>query len=651
MMNPKLTFSTELSAVAPLGEPSCVPDLLGFANLQNKSSFELEDTDEIYEDYGRLQNAFPYRQYTCYERSLEQKPVRTAILENDFLRAVFLPEYGGRLWRLTDKKAGRELLYTNDVIRASNLAVRGAWFSGGVEWNIGVIGHSPLTMEPLFTARLKTEQGFPVLRMYEYERIRGLVYQMDFWLEEDTAFLNCRMRVENPSATVIPMYWWSNMAVPEYQGGRVLAPAQEAFTSNGGRVYKVDLPMVDGVDVSRYCDIPYQVDYFFHLDSNRVPCIANLDQTGYGLLHYSTARLQSRKLFAWGNTDASSRWQEFLTQDAGRYVEIQAGLGKTQYGCIPMAPHTAWEWMERYGPVTLDSVALSEPFSQAQQRLASVTSDPLSGLLSATRAMAKASGELVYSGSGYGALENLRRSARAEAPLPLHLDFTSPDGRQKEWRRLLAHGNLQKPKASHPPLDFISGDDWRAMLTSCANGKGADNWYVWYQLGVLLLAAGERKQARKALKVSNKLHQTPWALHALAVCALQRGKQARAASLILRGLHLLEGDLAYTKEAFRILLRAGAYSELLACWESLPSQLTADGRLLLGRVEALYYTGRCREAYRLLTDGSGLEVSDLREGEDTIGQLWQALHRALYGRTGELPHFFNFNSLPPTREV
>ena len=32
-------------------------------------------------------------------------------------------------------------------------------------------------------------------------------------------------------------------------------------------------------------------------------------------------------------------------------MEIQAGLGKTQYGCIPMAPHTAWEWMEQYGSV------------------------------------------------------------------------------------------------------------------------------------------------------------------------------------------------------------------------------------------------------------------------------------------------------------
>ena len=47
------------------------------------------------------------------------------------------------MWSLYDKVNQKELLYVNDVIRPSNLAVRNAWVSGGVEWNIGVIGHYP----------------------------------------------------------------------------------------------------------------------------------------------------------------------------------------------------------------------------------------------------------------------------------------------------------------------------------------------------------------------------------------------------------------------------------------------------------------------------------------------------------------------------
>ena len=86
---------------------------------------------------------------------------------------------------------------------------------------------------------------------------------MDFWLEEGERFLNCRMRIVNEGTDVVPMYWWSNMAVPEYEGGRVIVPAERAFTYADGKVFKVDVPLVDGVDITDYQKIPRSVDYFF----------------------------------------------------------------------------------------------------------------------------------------------------------------------------------------------------------------------------------------------------------------------------------------------------------------------------------------------------------------------------------------------------
>ena len=58
-----------------------------------------------------------------------------------------------------------------------------------MEWNVGVFGHSPFTTAPLFTAKLSLPDGTPVLRMYEYERIRQVTWQMDFWLGEEDRFL------------------------------------------------------------------------------------------------------------------------------------------------------------------------------------------------------------------------------------------------------------------------------------------------------------------------------------------------------------------------------------------------------------------------------------------------------------------------------
>ena len=181
-MKPILKFKTEKYRVCSLGNECSVPDLLGTRILQNNLEFHLEENDEIFEGYGTLTSSYPYRQYNCYQAKPEEKEMKTAILENDYIRAIFLPELGGRLWALIDKISGQNLLYTNDVIKFRNLAIRNAWFSGGVEWNLGIIGHTPFTTEQLFTAELTDEDGNPVLRMYEYERVRQVEYQMDFWL-------------------------------------------------------------------------------------------------------------------------------------------------------------------------------------------------------------------------------------------------------------------------------------------------------------------------------------------------------------------------------------------------------------------------------------------------------------------------------------
>ena len=202
------------------------------------------------------------------------------------------------MWELWDKEQDQNLLYTNDVLRFSNLATRNAWFSGGVEWNIGIIGHTPFTTEQMYVARTEDEAGNPVLRMYEYERIRDVTYQMDFWLEEDSRFLNCRMRIVNENDEVVPMYWWSNMAVPEFDGGRIIVPARAAYTTVDKEVRKVEIPMVRGVDVTDYKKIPKSVDYFFEIEEDMPKYIANVNAEGYGLLQMSTDRLKSRKLFS-----------------------------------------------------------------------------------------------------------------------------------------------------------------------------------------------------------------------------------------------------------------------------------------------------------------------------------------------------------------
>ncbi len=641
-MKSKLEFGKIKIRIADLGEESSIPDLLGERILQNHLEFCLEEDDEIYEGYGRRLNAYPYRQYSDYTRQLSVKEIQTAVLENDYLRAVFLPEYGGRLWELWDKKQDRNLLYRNDVLRFSNLAVRNAWFSGGVEWNIGIIGHSPLTTEPLYTAETELRNGVPVLRMYEYERIRGVPYQMDFWLEPDSPFLYCRMRIVNEGNELLPMYWWSNIAVREYDGGRVIVPAEKAFTYDDGMVIKTALPFAKGVDITDYKKIEKSTDYFFDIAEKSPKYIANVDQTGYGLLHVSTARLRARKLFTWGNRDASDRWQEFLTDKAGRYIEIQAGIGKTQYGCVPMAPHTAWEWIEQYGLVQVSPALLNQSHLErfrcfTEELSLSDTWETLEQKLTETRPMAHSKARLVLAGSGYGALQ--KRGKMSE-----HLEFRIKAESLENWKRFFETSILHCPPPSQRPDEFLIDETNLDFLKKSLKYHNDKNWYAHYHMGLGYFAAGSYKKAGKELEKSLSLAENPWAFHALSCVCFVLGKKKAAAEYIAKGMEMRRSDHSYLKEGFKILSLCGSDQAVCDFYATLNVEEKQISKIRFYYICSLYHLGKAKEAYELLEQNGGLEMEDIREGEDSLAQLWSGLYQTLYDEEKEIPHKYNFKA-------
>ena len=155
------------------------------------------------------------------------------------------------------------MLSVNPVFQPANLALRNAWFSGGVEWNIGTIGHSPFTCAPLFAARVDGPDGIPVLRMYEWERIRQVTFQIDAWLPDDSPVLFVRVCIRNPHARETPMYWWSNMAVPETPDTRVIVPAESAYRYTYDHLDVIPVPKEAGLDYTYATRVTRATDFFF----------------------------------------------------------------------------------------------------------------------------------------------------------------------------------------------------------------------------------------------------------------------------------------------------------------------------------------------------------------------------------------------------
>lgn len=290
---------------------STLPSLYEMSNVQALTRSALDEDDGLFVGYGGLRSLFPYRMQDLYDRAEEPTVYLGIEFENRYLKALFLPALGGRLWSLYDKTAGRELLYRNPVVRPCNLAVRNAWLAGGIEFNCGMIGHHPFTCSQLFAAQTALDDGTPVLRMYEFERIRRCVYQMDFFLPEDSRVLLGRMRIVNPNRETVPMYWWTNMAVRENPRARNIIDATVSYNNRGGIVGKNPVPVSGGTDITYPSRNPVAIDYFWKIPDAARKFTAYLDGDGYGFCQTSTARLQGRKLFVWGQGEAAHAGRSF----------------------------------------------------------------------------------------------------------------------------------------------------------------------------------------------------------------------------------------------------------------------------------------------------------------------------------------------------
>ncbi len=629
---------------AKMNGESSLPALAQLNFWHRKGDTNLPEEDGLFIGYGHVPSPFPYRMQDKYTRELYDSVQHAVVLENEYLRATFLPEWGGKLMSLFDKEEGRELLSANPVMRPCNLAIRNAWTSGGIEWNCGIFGHNVHTCEPFFTTTTELEDGTPVLRMYEYERIRMVVQQMDFFLPEGSRFLYCRMRIINPLYEVVPMYWWSNIAVPETPGCRVIVNGDGAYVQENN-ISLVTIPEHDGFDGTRPEDIPNSMDHFYKIPEKARKFEAQLGADGYGLIQTSTSLLKGRKLFAWGNGPGGDRWQEYLTVDGSeeRYTEIQAGLAHTQYECVPMPPKTTWEWLEAYGAMSADPAKVhGEDWQAAKADVADrlnahLTEDALEEMLDATRPMAKApaTGELLFKGSGWCALENMRR---AKVGLPLiapHLDFGDTGTEQADWVSLMENGFIPPHDPTAVPVSWMLQDDFVRMLEGAVEGVDKDNWYTHLLLGAAYCAKNRLLDAYNEFERSYELEECAYTMFCLSQIARLCGGAEDAAKKALAASLMLPSDESLAKEAMALLNSAGMYSEVMELYCRIAPELRSIGRVRLYVTIANIKLGNIDDAEKVLWENGGLVVADIREGENIITNIYLDIAEAKALREGK----------------
>ena len=362
-----------------LNKDSLVPDFKGGGSVPSfkyKNGFEPSMLKGFNE--GMVEGVLPYTLQNGFDREFSIQEFDAIVLENDYLKAIFLVGLGGRLWSLYDKKNNKDLIYENDALVFANLALRKAWFAGGVEWNVGMRGHSVFTCDKLFATFEKTVDGNDVLKMYEYETIRGLVFVMRFTLKEDK--LLCKFEIENVSDKDTYCYWWSNIAVELKNSSRVIVPTNKtylAYYSNGYHILTYEnVPEIDGVDTSYSNKTNVTADYFYDIPSENKKWLYSVDDSGYGLLQYSSRNTLGKKQFVWGHTQGGEHWNEWVT-DGRPYLEVQSGILETQFQHFILKKGETITFYEVYTSYSLQNNAFDSEYSNLVNELDGVVDEAL----------------------------------------------------------------------------------------------------------------------------------------------------------------------------------------------------------------------------------------------------------------------------------
>ncbi|MDR3096572.1 MAG: DUF5107 domain-containing protein [Paraburkholderia sp.] len=588
----------------------------------------------------------PYRIQDDYERDLRPGHLDAVVLDNGLLRATVLPGLGGRLASLVDSGTGTELLFRNPVFQPANLAALNAWFSGGIEWNGLIPGHSPFTCAPVFCGIVETDDG-PILRLHEFDRVREASWQIDLFLPDGESRLYVHGRIVNPNPEEIACYWWTNAAVRYRPGMRVLAPAdygiEHVLPDNHLERFALD---AHGFDASYPEKWRAAASVFFREPDADRRWIAALDGHGQGLLQTSTREMCGRKMFFFGTGTGGRHWMEALAQPGNcEYVEIQAGIAPTQDQEFMLPANGSLEWTECWMPFAADATAVHDPCWRAacsavrralDEQLPAQTLSALDARLRihASKPVARR----LHRGAIWGKLHEVLTGR----PIASGLDFDAQPGIARPWAELAATGRFSATSLAELPEIWVASDRWRQALIDSSATHG-ETWLHALALGIIAL---DRSHTALASGYFQRAHA--WRPNALALrnLALSARDAQTAERLYLSAWDALDAQPPLapslpspaasiaTSLAIEIAAwllrheRIDALRRFLNVLDGLSPDVARHERIRLTHARLALLEGNLDSAEQWLD----YDFATIREGETVLDEIWSGLQLARASR-------------------
>lgn len=285
------------------------------------ATYPFSDPDPV----ANISKIYPYWRFRTFSLEPGMQTWKMVVLENDFLRVKIFPEIGGKVWSIFDKTAGRELVYDNDAVKFRDIAHRGPWTSGGIEFNYGVIGHAPSCSTPVDWTTVTRDDGSVSCYIGVLEMTSRSRWTVEINLPKDAAFCRTRSIWHNLSSEWQPYYSWANSGVEMSDDMILVLPAGNAIGHIGElETYPVN---ENGVDISIIGNQNYGSDKSYHMIGSHDQFFgAYYPSSDWASMHWSLRDEKlGRKYFTWAQSRQGRIWEGLLTDGRPQYVELQSG--------------------------------------------------------------------------------------------------------------------------------------------------------------------------------------------------------------------------------------------------------------------------------------------------------------------------------------
>lgn len=303
---------------------------------------------------------YPYARFEGYSDKGSIQNWKMVELENDYIKLWVTPDIGGKIWGAVEKVTGKEFIYYNHAVKFRDVAMRGPWTSGGIEFNFGVIGHAPTTSSPVDYLVRKNEDGSVSCFVGAIDLPSRTRWSVEINLAKDKAYFTTRSVWDNPTELEQSYYNWMNVGVKTAGNLEYSFPGNYFLGHDGKHTpWPIDNK---GRKINFYENNNFGEYKSYHVFGEATGFYgAYWHNDDFGFVHYADFdQKPGKKVWIWGLSDQGMIWENLLTDKDGQYTEIQSGRlfnqaadesSKTPFKNRGFAPGSTDQWTEYWFPV------------------------------------------------------------------------------------------------------------------------------------------------------------------------------------------------------------------------------------------------------------------------------------------------------------